>query len=341
MIKNYRNITSCLLLSLFTLWSATAIGIEAPSNPRGTEVGQSQVKWEWGPIQDAEVYELIVDGVNVYSTKETQYFSYNLWAGEHSLTVRAQNSGGKHSPPTRTAKIIVSDWFSSSSANTSFIVGQEKVAASTRNKSAVPVLQAARDAFLATPTDVSGTVISAGVVWWGWASVPGATGYEVTVDGVYTSTTQDTIYISDGLWEGDHSMTVIAEGTNGEKSASSPTVKLWVSAGSVPAVQENLELVRSTKVSSVAPLQPAGNEHDSNNQSMVDPASFDYGEVYNKEGYELVFSDEFEGDSLNSYRWNTGLRWDGEFNSERYEYRVINDEDQFYVNIYSEDEEHI
>ncbi|MDB4224659.1 glycoside hydrolase family 16 protein, partial [Granulosicoccus sp.] len=37
----------------------------------------------------------------------------------------------------------------------------------------------------------------------------------------------------------------------------------------------------------------------------------------------------------------TGLRWDGEYNGERYEYRVVNGENQFYVNIFSEDEEHI
>lgn len=341
MIKKHQAITCCFLLSIFTLWTTAAIAINAPSNPRGTEVGQLQVKWEWDPIQGAEAYELVVDGVNVYSTKETQFFGYNLWAGEHSLTVRAQNSEGEYSVPSHTTKIIVSDWFSSSNVNRSFIVGQENIVVSSRKKSTMPALRATSSAFLPAPSNASGTVISAGSVSWGWSSVPSATGYQITVDGIYRDTTQDTNYIIDGLWEGDHSMTVVAVGANGDKSAPSLTLKIWVGTGNLPVVQDKLELVTSSKETSLAPPPPAGNQLDSSSQSMVDPASFDYGEVYNKEGYELVFSDEFEGDSLNSYRWNTGLRWDGEYNGERYEYRVINGEDQFYVNIYSEDEEHI
>lgn len=74
-------------------------------------------------------------------------------------------------------------------------------------------------------------------------------------------------------------------------------------------------------------------------QSLIDPASWDYPEVTQKSGYELVFSDEFNGTALNPYRWNSQLRWDGEFNGERYEYRVINGEDQFYVNVLAEDQE--
>lgn len=341
MIKHHQNITFCFLLSIFTLWTTAAIAIDAPSNPRGTEVGQLQVLWAWDPVPDAIAYELVVDGVNVYTTKEAQFSGYNLWAGEHSLTVRAENSDGKYSAPSHTAKIVVSDWFSSSNLNTSVIVGQELIAVTSRKKTTAPVLQAASTEFLSAPSDVSGTVISAGSVSWGWSSVLSATEYEITVDGMYSGTTQDTNYIMDGFWEGDHSMTVVAVGENGEKSAQSLTVKLWVGAGSLPVVQAKLELETNSTVDNVAPPLLAGNQLDSNIQSMVDPASFYYGEVYNKEGYELVFSDEFEGNTLNSYRWNTGLRWDGEYNGERYEYRVINGEDQFYVNIYSEDEEHI
>lgn len=72
----------------------------------------------------------------------------------------------------------------------------------------------------------------------------------------------------------------------------------------------------------------------------VDPASWDFPEVYQKPGYELVFSDEFNGDEISPQRWNTQLRWDGEYNGAWYEYRVINGESQFYVNVLSEDGEH-
>lgn len=81
------------------------------------------------------------------------------------------------------------------------------------------------------------------------------------------------------------------------------------------------------------------NELDNN--APVDPASYGYAEVFEKDGYELAFSDEFNGYNLNSNKWNTQLRWDGEYNGERYEYRVINSENQFYVNIYSNDQEHL
>ena len=77
------------------------------------------------------------------------------------------------------------------------------------------------------------------------------------------------------------------------------------------------------------------------NGGAVDPASYNYPEVHEKPGYTLSFSDEFEGLSLNADRWNTQLRWDGDFNGERFEYRVINGEDQFYVNMFSDDQEHL
>jgi len=74
------------------------------------------------------------------------------------------------------------------------------------------------------------------------------------------------------------------------------------------------------------------------NNKLIDPESWNYEEVHTKAGYELVFSDEFNG--LNPDRWNTQLRWDGEFNGLWYEYRIINDEAQFYVNTLTPDGEH-
>ena len=73
----------------------------------------------------------------------------------------------------------------------------------------------------------------------------------------------------------------------------------------------------------------------------VDPASWDMPEVYQKPGYELVFSDEFNSNQIDPARWNTQLRWDGEFNGTQFEYRIVNGEKQFYVNLLSEDDEHL
>jgi len=85
----------------------------------------------------------------------------------------------------------------------------------------------------------------------------------------------------------------------------------------------------------VAPPPPA------DDNGLIDPASWNYLEATQKEGYELVFSDEFNTNTLNPARWNTQLRWDGSYNGERYEYRLINEESQFYSNIYSQDQDHL
>ena len=73
-------------------------------------------------------------------------------------------------------------------------------------------------------------------------------------------------------------------------------------------------------------------------EGLIDPATWSKSGV-GKPGYELVFSDEFEGDRLNPDRWNGQLRWDGDWNGERFEYRRINGEHQFYVNPLSDDQE--
>lgn len=71
---------------------------------------------------------------------------------------------------------------------------------------------------------------------------------------------------------------------------------------------------------------------------LIDPVSQWQPDI-GKPGYELVFSDEFNGTSLNTDRWNGQLRWDGDWNGERFEYRKINGEHQFYVNPISNDQE--
>ncbi len=99
--------------------------------------------------------------------------------------------------------------------------------------------------------------------------------------------------------------------------------------------------VPATAVVPATIVGPEFNIADANTSSQaIDPASWGYDEVYQKPGYELVFSDEFDGYEVNQNRWNTQLRWDGEFNGSWYEYRIINGEKQFYVNTQSVDAEH-
>lgn len=341
MICKNRTLRSCLLLSLLILCTTSAIAVDTPRDPRGTEVGQSLVKWEWQRVSDAAIYEVIVDGSHVALTKDPQYFSFNLWAGEHSLTVRAKNWNGEYSARTPTVKIIVSDWYSAADFSRSFIVGQESASAAVSTAPSISPAPVVRTETFAAPSDPRGSVTDSGTIKWEWASVSGASSYDVTVDGGYSGTTQNTSFTSPNLWEGDHSMTVVAVSANGDKSEQSLTAKTWLGAGSQSVVQADPVVQNNTNVASVAPPPPAGNPDSASVRSMVDPASYGYNDVYRLPGYELIFSDEFEGTSLNPYRWNTGLRWDGEYNGERYEYRIINGENQFYVNIFSEDDEHI
>lgn len=178
-----------------------------------------------------------------------------------------------------------------------------------------------------SPTDVRGTPTDAGTVTWEWSPVEGATEYKVTVDGGFAGTTPSLQWSSDDLWVGSHSMTVIAVDASGQDSVQSQTAKVVTQAGAA-----------SVPVQAAAASLSTNRAMDDN--GLIDPRSYDYPEVYEKAGYELVFSDEFNSDALNPARWHSQLRWDGEWNGERYEYRVINGEDQFYVNVLSPDEEH-
>jgi len=118
------------------------------------------------------------------------------------------------------------------------------------------------------------------------------------------------------------------ESPNSMSAALSSAAEVVSQESSGTAINNYLNLIASEYVDEV-------------NAALIDPESYNYAEVLDKQGYELAFSDEFNGDSLNANKWNTQLRWDGEFNGERYEYRVINGESQFYVNPYSNDKEHV
>lgn len=334
MICSKRLFRTYLLLASATFFSTAALAIDTPNDARGSEVAQSLVKWEWTRVPGAANYEVVVDGINRGLTRDPQFFSGNLWAGEHSMTVRAIGTDGSYSDRTQTAKIIVSSQFNSGSANRSFIEGQGS-SSNNGSTAAAPAAEASSGGFQA-PSNPRGTEGSNRSVTWEWNAVSGATNYEVTVDGNFAGTTGDTRYTSDNLWVGEHSMTVKAINGSGARSDQSATAKVNVTGSGSTA----------TNTVSAAPPPPepqssGGDANAANVQSFIDPASYNYPEVTQKAGYELVFSDEFNGTALNPFRWNTQLRWDGEFNGERYEYRVVNGEDQFYVNPFSSDQEHL
>ena len=183
-----------------------------------------------------------------------------------------------------------------------------------------------------SPTDLQGVQEIPGTIEWQWSESEGAVEYDVTVDGEFAGTTSETSWISDGLWIGNHSLTVRAVDESGDRSEQSASAKV-----AVLEIDESETVVQEDVAPGTAPPPPV---NDADDTGLIDPSSYNYPEVTGKSGYELVFSDEFDGSSLNPVRWHSQLRWDGEWNGERFEYRVINGEDQFYVNVLSEDEEH-
>ncbi|MFT6875121.1 MAG: hypothetical protein ACJAZF_001229, partial [Granulosicoccus sp.] len=329
MISKKKLIRTCLLLTIVNLFSSMAQAIDAPSDPRGTEVSQSLVKWEWNRVPGAVEYEITVDGINRGLTNDRKFYSSNLWAGEHSMTARALGGDGSYSSSSSTIKINVTSQYNSAAANRSYVASQGVLNTSS---AAPPPLVSSSSSGFQVPQNPRGTEQSNRSVKWEWDSVSGAESYDVTVDGNFAGTTADTQYMSNSLWTGEHSMTVKAVNSSGERTEQSVTAKLNVTGGITSSSPS------TANTTTIAP--PSGQSSAANVESMIDPASYGYPEVYQKPGFELVFSDEFNGNALNPYRWHTQLRWDGEFNGERYEYRVINGEDQFYVNIFSSDQEH-
>lgn len=322
-------IRTFLVLPAISIIATIAQAVETPSSPRGVEVGQSMVKWEWNDVPAAVGYEVTIDGINHGITNDPEFYSDNLWAGEHSMTARALAADGSYSPMSQTIKIDVASQYSSDAANRSYEVAQYG-----NNEGSAPPPRSASSGNFQAPQNPRGTQLNNHSVKWEWNSVSGAQNYEITVDGQFAGTTTDNHYNSEGLWIGEHSMTVKAVSSSGERSPQSVTAKINLT-DSAPANATNTE-----NRDPVAPPPSAGDANAATVQSMIDPASYDYPEVFQKAGFELVFSDEFNGNALNPYRWHTQLRWDGEFNGERYEYRVVNGEDQFYVNIFSSDQEH-
>ena len=303
--------------------SASAV----PRNTRGTEIAAGTMKWEWDAVAGAVEYQVTVDGEYVGKTRSTSWESRDLWPGEHSMTVKSVSSNGVLSAQSDNLKVVVTG---RAGGGTSPTAGSPS----------------------GLVTGLRSTEYSGGDVLWQWSSYPGAVEYEATVDGKVVGKTAGTQWTSRGLWSGEHSLTVRAILSNSSKTSQSDTLKIWVSgnaSGSVPgapnAVAPPPPVVEKTDVvAQPAPPPPVttggGDENAADVQSLIDPASYNYPEVTAKAGYELVFSDEFNGTALNPYRWHSQLRWDGEWNGERYEYRIVNGEDQFYVNVLSPDEEH-
>ena len=308
-------------LTLLLIVSSSAYAIDTPPNPRGSVTGDSSITWEWNWVPGVQQYEVTIDGQVMPLTPDPRFVSNNLWSGEHSMRVRAISGNGEYSAYSNTVQVIIGGGSSPVTNNS----------ANNEPSNNQPSNDQASSSFGA-PSNPRGSQTGNGTVQWEWDAVSGASNYEVAVDGAQYHVTSDTRFTSNGLWNGEHSMSVKAINNNWQYSEQSNTVKVIVS--------DNGGNTTNTQVSNPQPTPIVNNPPPQDDNGLIDPQSWGMPDA-SREGYELVFSDEFNGNSLNPARWNTQLRWDGEFNGERYEYRVINGEDQFYVNTLAEDQEHL
>lgn len=313
----------CLLLI-----PAFAQAIDAPNNPRGAVIADGTVKWEWDWVPAAERYDVIVNGEFAATSVDPHYTSRNLWEGEHSVSIKAIDSSWNYSSPSATYKIFVGG------------------SSNNQNNSSGNSGGSATSGF-AAPSDVRGTQIGLGSVRWEWNSVSGATQYEVTVDGQTQNLTGSLELTSQNLWAGDHSMTVRGVDSNSNYTGRSATAKI-----ELPSWYDPNNPARTYTVGEAEPTASNGSNSDPvastpappppapvNDNGMIDPVSWTKSDILGG-SWELAFSDEFDGSSLNSNRWHGQLRWDGEWNGERYEYRIINGEAQMYVNTLTPDQAH-
>lgn len=315
-----RATVKALVVPFFLFSTSVALAIDPPKNPRAVVQSSTQIQWEWDWVSGADQFEVTVDGLYQGLTRDPRFNSQDLWPGEHSMSVKAVDQNGQYSGSSITVKVNTNNT-DSSSAPVETSAPTDRSTATSSGAVAIPGNPQAQE-------------VEQSTVQWKWDWTPGAAKYDVTVDGAYAGTTSDTQYFSQNLWAGEHSMTVRAINDAGQYSEPTSTVKINVQAnfsGSTsvaPPPPQN-----DAAVTNVAPAPSSDN-------GPIDPASYNYSDAIQKPGYQLTFSDEFNASNLNSNRWNTQLRWDGEFNGERLEYRVINGENQFYVNTLTDNQEH-
>jgi len=221
------------LLAAPALWA-----FDAPGDPRGTEISQSHVKWEWERVAGAETYEVIVDGTHIDETVELYYHSFNLWAGEHSLTVRGKKRDGAYSERTPTIKIIVSEWYSPGVLNRSFVVGPDGLPIDGQTSDPViiegystepePVIEV-----VLAPSNPRGSVTNDQDILWQWDAVGNASFYDVIVDGTYSGSATGTDFMSLSMGEGQHTMSVKAVTSTGILSEDSVLARVNIEAPTV------------------------------------------------------------------------------------------------------------
>jgi len=311
-----------VFLVVFALAPSLALAIDSPRDTRGTVVGATEIKWEWSASNGATRYQVDVNGVFVKYVEGTSYRSTDLANGDYWFTVQAVDSNNVHSHRSeRSATVSLGSGAANNNTRSN----------STQNDDSNQAANSSSD----IPSNVQGTQVGEYSARWTWNAVQGADSYVVYLDGDGQNPRQayDENLVIDNLSSGNHQVKVASvNAATGKHSDQSLGAKVTI-GGDFSNTGNSNEATNNN----AAPPPPA----PANDNGLIDPASWNYSEAHQKPGYDLVFSDEFNGNTINPARWNTQLRWDGSHNGDRYEYRLINGEAQFYVNTLSPDQEHL
>ena len=326
-----KKLSAFALVSVFTAATGGSIPSAHADNQRPSIVngintvvqGDGAIEVNWNrPWDDTgiEGYNIYRDGSYISTVNNTQFIDRNVSIGNtYNYSISAFDPARNYSELSPEVQVRAAGGNGNSDNNNNPAPQQSNNNAPQNGSSLIP-------------TGLRGEEVAPGTVRWEWNWVPGANQYEVTVDGSWAGVTGDTHFFSRDLWRGDHSLTVKSITADNNYSSQSDTFKFNVRADSSAGNAQN-----------VAPPAPQVNNQPAapaaNDNGLIDPASWSQPGI-GRDGYELVFSDEFNANAINPARWDTNFRWDGEFNGERYEYRIINNEDQFYVSPLSVDQEH-
>lgn len=276
---------SCASFSAFgdTSKPSTVSGVSA------TAISDSSIRVTWNkPWDDVGVY-----GYNVYRN------------GNYHATVFDTNyvDNGLSSNQTFRYGIVAFDRAKNFNSVSTESSATTNGSSNSNNDAAPPPPETSSDSGEAgQPTGLYGEIIdgnSANVKW--TASTGNVRGYNVYKDNSYVATVFTTQYKATGLNYGsDHQFRITAFSHSNQFSPKSNNLTINTANGSTTAAS-----------------------NDSNSQPQNDDSSANSNSGSVPSGYSLVFSDEFNGYSLDSSKWNSRYRWGPNW--------IINGEKQYYV----------
>jgi len=279
-------ITGCAFFATFA--HADSQKPSVPNNVNASTLSSTSVRVSWNAAWDNNA----VNGYNVYRDNgyyatvfATNYIDSNVSSGStHEYRIVAFDFAQNFSNQSSAARVTTS-------------TGGSVTGAVTPNTNGAAT----------TPSGLSATPVNGNELRISWSQTSGAAGYNVYRDGSYYLTVNSGTSVVDRVdWGRDYRYSVSSFTSGGRHSPKSSEVIGNTAGGSNqgPVTQP-----------------PENNGNNNNNNNNNGNANAGSNGVPN--GYNLVFSDDFRGNSLDTSKWNSRYRWGPDW--------IINGERQYYV----------